>query len=61
MQPLLLLGLHWVGLGVPVGRLNAAEMAELARLARQYGSGELRFSEAQNVLSINVPGAHLEG
>ncbi|MFM8525526.1 MAG: ferredoxin--nitrite reductase, partial [Cyanobacteriota bacterium] len=27
-------GLHWVGLGVPVGRLNAAEMAELARLAR---------------------------
>ena len=30
-------------------------MLELARLARDYGSGELRFTEAQNVLIVNVP------
>jgi ferredoxin-nitrite reductase len=53
-------GLHWVGLHVPMGRLDAAAMAELARLARAYGSGELRFSESQNVLICNVPGVRLE-
>jgi ferredoxin-nitrite reductase len=53
-------GLNWVGLSVPVGRLDAASMLELARLARRYGSGELRFTEAQNLLLVNVPNDHLE-
>jgi len=53
-------GLHWVGLHVPMGRLDAAAMAELARLARTYGSGELRLSESQNLLISNVPGGRLE-
>ena len=53
-------GLHWLGLSVPVGRLDAAGMAELAQLARRYGSGELRFTEAQNVLIPDVASAHLE-
>jgi ferredoxin-nitrite reductase len=53
-------GLHWVGLHVPMGRLDAAAMAELARLARTYGSGELRFTEAQNVLLLDVPGEQLD-
>ena len=48
-------GLHWVGLSVPVGRLDAAGMAGLAQLARDYGNGELRLTEAQNVLIANVP------
>jgi ferredoxin-nitrite reductase len=46
-------GLHWVGLSVPMGRLDADAMVELARLAKTYGQGELRFTEAQNVL---IPG-----
>ncbi|MFM8675345.1 MAG: ferredoxin--nitrite reductase [Vulcanococcus sp.] len=53
-------GLSWVGLNVPVGRLDAGGMAELARLARRDGSGELRFTEAQNVLIVNVPAERLE-
>ena len=53
-------GLHWVGLSVPVGRLDAASMAELAGLARRYGSGELRFTEAQNALIVDVPTERLE-
>jgi len=52
--------LHWVGLNVPVGRLDAASMAELALLARRHGSGELRLTEAQNVLLVNVPSARLD-
>ena len=53
-------GLHWVGLHVPMGRLDAASMLELAALARTYGSGELRLSEAQNALIVDVPGDRLE-
>ncbi len=53
-------GFHWVGLNVPMGRLEAAAMAELAQLARRHGSGELRLTEAQNVLLVNVPEQGLE-
>ncbi|MEA5421834.1 ferredoxin--nitrite reductase [Synechococcus sp. CCY9202] len=53
-------GLHWVGLHVPMGRFRGADLFELARLARTYGSGELRLTEAQNVLLPNVPTDRLE-
>ncbi|MEX0589063.1 MAG: ferredoxin--nitrite reductase, partial [Cyanobium sp.] len=52
-------GLHWVGVHVPMGRLDGAAMLELARLARSYGSGELRLTEAQNALLVNVPADRL--
>ena len=48
-------GLVWVGLNVPMGRLDAEAMDGLAALARSYGRGELRFSESQNVLIASVP------
>ena len=53
-------GLHWLGLHVPMGRLDAASMLELAGLARTYGSGELRLTEAQNALIVDVPGDRLK-
>ena len=55
VQPQKQEGLVWVGLSVPVGRLDAASMAELAAIARRHGSGELRLTEAQNVLITGVP------
>jgi ferredoxin-nitrite reductase len=60
VQPQKQAGLHWVGLHVPMGRLDAAVMQELAGLARTYGSGELRLTEAQNALIVNVPAARIE-
>ena len=48
-------GLCWVGLNVPLGRLDSAAMYALVELARGYGSGELRFSESQNILIVDVP------
>lgn len=60
IQPQKQAGLHWVGLHVPMGRLDAEAMAELARLARAHGSGELRLTEAQNALIVNVPAERLE-
>ena len=53
-------GLHWLGLCVPMGRLDAGAMLQLAALARSHGNGELRLTEAQNVLIANVPTEHLE-
>jgi ferredoxin-nitrite reductase len=42
-----------VGLCVPTGRVTPADMWELARLADEYGTGNLRLTPAQNVI---VPG-----
>ena len=52
-------GLHWLGLHVPMGRLDAETMAQLACLANTYGNAELRFTEAQNVLITNVSSENL--
>ena len=60
VQPQKQTGLHWVGLHVPMGRLDAAAMLELARMARSYGSGELRLTEAQNALLVDVPTDRIE-
>jgi nitrite reductase (NADH) large subunit len=52
-------GLNYVGLAVPVGRLTSEQMDDLARLADDYGSGELRITPDQNVVLINVPDRRL--
>ncbi|WP_436902947.1 rhodanese-like domain-containing protein [Halovenus halobia] len=46
-------GRQYVGLNVPVGRMGGDEFADLASLASEYGSGEVRLSMNQNAI---VPG-----
>ncbi len=53
-------GLNYVGLHIPVGRLNAQDMFELARLGEVYGSSEIRFSVEQNAIITNVPDSRLK-
>jgi ferredoxin-nitrite reductase len=53
--------LSYVGLAVPAGRTTADDMIELARLAGCYGSGEVRLTNDQNVLIVNVPDDKLSG
>lgn len=53
------LGLYYVGLHVPVGRLMAEDLFDLARLAEVYGSGEIRLTVEQNIIIPNVPDSHL--
>ena len=48
-------GLFSVGVHVPVGRLQAKEMFELARIADEYGSGEMRLTVEQNLVIPHVP------
>ncbi|MEM6751804.1 MAG: ferredoxin--nitrite reductase [Cyanobacteria bacterium P01_C01_bin.38] len=47
-------GLNYVGLHVPVGRLDAQDMFDFARLAEVYGSGEVRLTVEQNVIITNI-------
>lgn len=47
-------GLSYVGLHVPVGRMSAADLIELARLADVYGAGEIRLTPGQNVIIPHV-------
>ncbi|MBD2499718.1 ferredoxin--nitrite reductase [Anabaena azotica] len=53
-------GLNYVGLHIPVGRLYAEDMFELARLADVYGSGEIRMTVEQNVIIPNIPDSRLQ-
>ena len=48
-------GLNYVGLAVPVGRITDAQLFDLARLADDYGSGDVRLTTSQNVIVPNVP------
>ena len=47
-------GTSYVGLSVPLGRLSADELSELARLARSHGDGRVRFTQRQNVVLTGV-------
>lgn len=52
-------GFSFVGLHVPVGRVQADDMDELARLADEYGSGELRLTVEQNIVIPNVENSRI--
>ena len=52
-------GLCAVGLNVPVGRITAEQMFDLARVARRYGNGDVRITTSQNVIIPNVAESHL--
>jgi len=48
-----------VGLAVPMGRLEAADLLHLAELAEGYGSGGVRLTPEQNVILTDVPATQL--
>ncbi|MGB5710301.1 MAG: 2Fe-2S iron-sulfur cluster-binding protein, partial [Waterburya sp.] len=47
-------GYSYVGLHVPMGRLAAEPMFELARLAEVYGNGEIRLTVEQNAIIPSI-------
>ncbi|XP_022149175.1 ferredoxin--nitrite reductase, chloroplastic [Momordica charantia] len=53
-------GLSYVGLHIPVGRVQADDMDELARLADEYGTGELRLTVEQNIIIPNIENSKIE-
>lgn len=60
IHPQLQPGLSSIGIVVPVGRLPVAQMRAVARIAEEYGSGDLRLTVWQNVILPNIPTGRLE-
>ena len=51
-------GLHYVGVAVPRGRWSGDQMIAVGRLAFRYsapGQGQIRLSQKQNFLLVNIP------
>jgi len=53
-------GYRSVGLCVPMGRLYPDQMDEMARLAEEYGNGEIRLTTGQNAILANIPNDRLD-
>jgi sulfite reductase (ferredoxin) len=53
-------GLFYVGAAVLRGRINPQQMRVAADLAERFGSGELRTTNTQNLVIVNVPQAHID-
>ena len=53
-------GYSYVGLHVPMGRLDAETMFELARLAEVYGNGEIRLTVEQNAIIPYIADENVE-
>jgi ferredoxin-nitrite reductase len=52
-------GLSYVGVGMSAGRMSAKQMRQLADLATEFASGELRLTVWQNLIIPNVEDARL--
>ncbi|MFB6466175.1 nitrite/sulfite reductase [Cytobacillus sp. Hz8] len=53
-------GLSYVGLNIPVGRLTADDILELADLSEKFGNGEIRNCNSQNLIIPNIPNEKVE-
>ena len=54
-------GLVWIGVVLPVGKLTCQQMRGLARIAREFGDGDIRLTVWQNLLISGVAAAKAEG
>lgn len=53
-------GKNYIGVVVPVGIMTSKQMARLADLSANYGSGDLRLTPWQNVIIPDIPDGFVE-
>ena len=53
------MGLNYIGLKIPVGRIKADDLEGIATLAQSYGTGEIRLAANQAMIIPNVHDRHL--
>ncbi len=53
-------GLNFIGVVLPVGKMMAAQMHEIAAIARDLGDGDIRLTVWQNLLVSGIPSAKVE-
>jgi ferredoxin-nitrite reductase len=49
------IGLNWIGVALPVGKLTVTQMRGLAKIAADLGDGDIRLTVWQNLLISGVP------
>lgn len=47
-------GLNWIGVALPVGKITSEQMRGLARIAADFGDGDIRLTVWQNLLISGV-------
>jgi ferredoxin-nitrite reductase len=52
-------GYFWLGVVLPVGKLTAEQMRGIAKIANEYGDGDIRLTVWQNLLLSGIPQARL--
>ena len=54
------LGLFYIGVVVPLGRLTSHQLADLGQIAKKYGGGALRLTPYQNLLITDIAEVDIE-
>ena len=53
-------GFSYAGLHIPVGRLKASDLQDLATASLNYGNGEVRLTEEQNAIIVGISNDKIE-
>src|SRR6188768_603365 len=53
-------GLNWIGVSVPLGKITCDQMRGLARIAQDFGDGDIRLTVWQNLLIPGVADQNVE-
>jgi ferredoxin-nitrite reductase len=53
-------GLNWIGVSLPLGKVTCEQMRGLAKIARDFGDGEIRLTVWQNLLISGVRDDNVE-
>jgi ferredoxin-nitrite reductase len=48
-------GLNWIGVALPLGKVTCEQMRGLAKIAQDFGDGDIRLTVWQNLLIPGVP------
>lgn len=53
-------GISYIGIHVPLGKLSASELLELAQLSETYGDSILRTTSSQNIIVSGIDNSNIE-
>src|SRR5258705_254106 len=53
-------GLNWIGVALPLGKVTCEQMRRLAKIAQDFGDGDIRLTVWQNLLISGLPDANVE-
>jgi ferredoxin-nitrite reductase len=53
-------GLNWIGVSVPLGKVTCDQMRGLAKIAQDFGDGDIRLTVWQNLLIPGVADQNVE-